>query len=88
MQKLFILVRADLPTGLQIAQAIHAAVQWIMEDELSALWHKNSNNVVVKHVPDEATLLELAAKGEARRCVVEAFKEPDLAGATTARSPR
>lgn len=84
MQKLFIIVREDLPTGLQMAQAIHAAVQWVLGDELSAHWYKNSNNVVVKHVPNEAALLELAARAEARRCVVEAFQEPDLAGATTA----
>lgn len=85
MLKLFILVRADLPTGLQLAQAIHAAVQWVMEDpDMSSLWHKNSNNVVVKHVVDEAALLELAAEGERRGFVVEAFKEPDLADATTA----
>ncbi len=84
MQKLYIVVRADLPFGLQMAQAIHAAVQYVIEDELSAHWYKNSNNVVVKHVSDEAALLELAAKGESRRLVVEAFQEPDLAGATTA----
>lgn len=85
MLKLFILVREDLPTGLQLAQAIHAAVQWVIEDpDISSLWHKSSNNVVVKHVPHEAALLALAAEGERRRLVVEAFKEPDLAGATTA----
>lgn len=84
MLKLFIIVRADLDPGLQMAQAIHAAIQWVMEDELAALWHKNSNNVVVKHVPDEAALLALAAEGERRGFVVEAFKEPDLADATTA----
>lgn len=85
MLKLFIVVRADLDPGLQMAQAIHAAIQWVIEDpDLSSIWHKKSNNVVVKHVPDEAALLELAAKAEDRRCVVEAFTEPDLAGATTA----
>lgn len=85
MLKLFIVVRADLDPGLQMAQAVHAAVQWVIEDpDLSSVWHKKSNNVVVKHVADEAALLELAAKAEARGCVVEAFKEPDLADATTA----
>lgn len=85
MLKLFIVVRADLDPGLQLAQAVHAAVQWVIEDpDLSAVWHRKSNNVVVKHVASEAALLELAAKGEDRGCVVEAFKEPDLAGATTA----
>lgn len=84
MQKLFIVVREDLPIGLQMAQAIHAAVQWVLEDEFSTHWYKHSNNVVVKHVPDEAALLELVAKAETRRLVVEAFQEPDLAGATTA----
>lgn len=85
MLKLFILVRADLPTGLQIAQAIHAAIQWVIEDpDISSVWHQKSNNVVVKHVANEAALLELAAEGERRGLVVEAFKEPDLADATTA----
>lgn len=85
MLKLFILVRADLEPGLQMAQAIHAAIQWVIEDpDLSSIWHKQSNNVVVKHVADEAALLELADKAEGRRCVVERFQEPDLAHAVTA----
>lgn len=85
MLKLFIVVRSDLDPGLQMAQAIHAAVQWVIEDpDISAIWHEKSNNVVVKHVPDEAALLDLIEQGAARGCVIEAFKEPDLAGATTA----
>lgn len=85
MLKLFIIVRADLDPGLQIAQAVHAAVQWVVEDpDLSHVWHKKSNNVVVKHVKDEVALLDLANKAEARRCVVERFQEPDLANAVTA----
>jgi peptidyl-tRNA hydrolase len=85
MLKLFIVVRADLDPGLQMAQAVHAAVQWVIEGpDLSSIWHRKSNNVVVKHVPDEAALLALADKAEDRRCVVERFQEPDLANAVTA----
>jgi peptidyl-tRNA hydrolase len=85
MLKLFIIVRADLDPGLQLAQAVHAAIQWVIEDpDLSSIWHKKSNNVVVKHVADEAALLALAEKAYERGCVVEAFKEPDLDDATTA----
>lgn len=85
MLKLFIVVRADLDPGLQMAQAIHAAIQWVIEDpDLSHIWHRQSNNVVVKHVSNEAALLELADKAEGKTCVVERFQEPDLAGAVTA----
>jgi len=85
MLKLFIVVRADLDTGLQLAQAVHAAVQWVIEDpDLSSIWHEKSNNVVVKHVSNEDSLLKLAAAGKTKGCAVEAFKEPDLNGATTA----
>lgn len=84
MQKLFIVVRADLPLGLQMAQAIHAAVQYVLEDshELVRDWYTSSNNVIVKHVASEA---ELSALVHARGGIsAQVFSEPDLAGAWTA----
>lgn len=83
MLKLFIVVRADLPIGLQMAQAIHAAVQYVREDphELTSKWYETSNNVIVKHVPDEQALAKLV---HGYGWQAQVFSEPDLGGAWTA----
>lgn len=54
---MYVLVRSDLDPGLQLAQAVHAAVEYTLEhpDDVRA-----TPNVVVLSVPDEDTLLEWA----------------------------
>ncbi len=86
MQKLFIVVRADLPLGLQMAQAIHAAVQYVTEDphELVKDWYETSNNVIVKHVADEAELTALVQDRNYCKVSASVFGEPNLGGAWTA----
>lgn len=85
MQKLFIVVRADLDLGLQMAQAIHAAVQFVFElPEQARAWYTDSNNVIVKQVPDEEALATLVSGRDWRRVQCQVFGEPDLNGAWTA----
>lgn len=55
------LVRSDLPAGLQLAQACHGAAEWAMaHPELAREWYTHSNYIVVLAVPDEDPLLEWA----------------------------
>lgn len=79
MKRLYVVVRSDLPAGLQMAQACHATREF-------GLLHPGEDvgdNLVVLHVPDEGALRGLvdAAKGA---CPVVAFSEPDLNGEMTA----
>ena len=85
MLKLFIVVRADLDPGLQMAQAIHASIQFVFEHlEEARSWYDTSNNVVVKQVPDEAALAGLVQERDYNRTTCQVFGEPDLKGAWTA----
>ncbi len=64
-EKLYIIVRADLPAGLQISQSVHAARQFAAcHPETERRWFTESNNVVILSVPDEAALDALRARAE------------------------
>ena len=77
MNRLYVVVRADLPRGLQLAQACHAA----REFSLNYPGDAQGENLVVLEVPSEPELAELAARlpGPSVR-----FHEPDLGGELTA----
>ena|ERR1700742_4547175 len=75
-KRLYIIVRADLPPGLQLAQACHAAREWTLAHPQIDV----GDNLVVLHVPDEQALLEL--RGAASSYLL--FREPDLQNAATA----
>ncbi|QZE10426.1 peptidyl tRNA hydrolase [Mycobacterium phage ScoobyDoobyDoo] len=85
-EKLYIAVRADLPPGLQTAQACHAAFQFAHEHpEVTRDWIVNSNFIVVVNVDDENQLLELATEASlAHRLAVTKVIEPDLGDEYTA----
>lgn len=54
MEKLYVIVRADLSPGLQIAQAAHAARAFHAEHPaLEAAWYAASNTLAVLSVQDE-----------------------------------
>lgn len=96
MQKLFIVVRADLDIGLQMAQAIHAAVQFAYYNpEEHKDWFNGKdwsypqdphgpNNIVVKHIANEAELLALVQKAAPKSMGLATFHEPDLDNQLTA----
>ncbi len=48
-ERLYVVVRADLPIGLQLAQVVHAALQF-------GRYVGERETVVVLHAPDEAAL--------------------------------
>src|SRR6478752_2617779 len=84
--KLYIVVRADLPPGLQLAQAVHAAFQFQGDRRrLVRKWLEESNYLVCLSVPDEESLLELAAEACLGRGIpLTLVREPDLGDEATA----
>jgi peptidyl-tRNA hydrolase len=86
MDKLYIAVRADIPPGLQTAQACHAAFQFYDEHpEVTREWIRTSNFIVIVNVNDENELLTLAAEASmGHNLVVSKVVEPDLGDEFTA----
>lgn len=85
MEKLTIIVRADIDPGLQIAQSCHALAGFAdLHPGLFSPWVRDVKNIACLSDADEPTLAELYRKavqlGLARAC----FHEPDLGGALTA----
>lgn len=94
MEKLYVVVRNDLPPGLQMAQAGHALRQfthrhpaedraWFYGDAQAPEEPCGPNNLIICQVPGERELqrLVLAADGV---CSVAPFYEPDRGGELTA----
>lgn len=85
MNRLYIVVREDLPPGLQIAQSCHALRTFAADyPELDAAWYANGNNIVVLRVADERTLVTLGHDLYDQNVRVSYFTEPDLDDETTA----
>lgn len=85
MDRLYVVVRADLSPGLKLAQACHALRLFAEEHpSVELAWYRGANNLVVLQVPDEAALAALGALSEARGLRLATFREPDLDGAVTA----
>jgi peptidyl-tRNA hydrolase len=83
MKKLYIIVRADLEPGMQLAQACHATRQFAAEHpELDRTWFETSNNLVALQVANEQALLDLIER--ANGLPVAPFREPDLGNEVTA----
>lgn len=83
-EKLYVVVRADLPPGLQAAQAMHAQREFAAEHpEIEARWHRESNTVAILSVPDEDALAYLLDGLSDALCFTP-FREPDLGGSLTA----
>lgn len=78
-KRLYVVVRADIPAGLQMAQACHVTREFTLahpEEDVG-------ENLVVLHAPNERELLRLLHTASPM-CLSTAFREPDLGGAFTA----
>lgn len=96
MNKLYIIVRADLEPGLQAAQACHALRQFVHycpEDDHDWFYGEDfkrpqephgPNNIVILQVPNEHTLKKLVVQASASYVSCASFQEPDLDNQTTA----
>jgi peptidyl-tRNA hydrolase len=83
--RLYIAVRADLPPGLQMAQAVHAAFHFY-RDHPSVVkpWLLKSNFLVIVSVPNEDALLDLIKEAASRGITRTAVREPDIDDEATA----
>ena len=85
MNKLFVVVRADLEPGLQLAQSGHAIVafQHSYAREYEE-WYRSSNNLVVLSAANKEELAKLAYDLTLKGISVAMFREPDLGDELTA----
>lgn len=83
--KLYVIVRRDIPAGPQAVQAVHAARQFQHEHpELEGSWFSASNHLALLSVRDEAELERLCQKARDRGLAFSTFREPDLGNSLTA----
>lgn len=78
-KRLYVVVRADIPAGLQLAQACHVTREFTLahpEEDVG-------ENLVVLHAPNEPELARLVHTVDPL-CLSSIFYEPDLGGAMTA----
>jgi len=77
--------RADLPIGLQAAQAAHAAFEFSKtHPESTKTWMQDSNFIVLVTVPDEFSLLMLNDSALHRGLKTVVNYEPDVNDEATA----
>ncbi len=85
MEKLYVIVRADIDPGLQLAQACHAVgVFSDLYPGLFSLWVREVKNIAVLAARDEQELVDIYRKAAHRSLDRAIFLEPDLGGAPTA----
>jgi hypothetical protein len=84
--KLFMVVRADLSPGAQLAQSTHAAVAFAFtHPDAARSWHAASNNLVALAAPDREALERIHDRAIcAPGVMIVRFHEPDFDGALTA----
>lgn len=78
MDRLYVVVRSDLPPGLQLAQACHAVLTFAQRS------NARPENMIVLHVANEAELTETALRLFKLGLDPARFYEPDLDGQLTA----
>lgn len=85
MEKLYVIVRADLAPGLQIAQACHAVQTFCLAHPTTFHnWAAGPGNLVVLHAPDQMSLGVMAKTAAKQGALTAAFNEPDLGNELTA----
>lgn len=85
MERFYIVVRADLDPGDQLAQSAHASTTFACAHaSIARAWQAGDNNLIVLSVPDEGALdrLRIAISETSPRRV--AVHEPDLGYQLTA----
>jgi len=83
--KFYVIVRSNMPPGLQMAQATHAAIQFGQEwPDLLAPWYTDSNFLVIVGAPDEDALMQMADYANELGIRYSIVEEPDLHDSVTA----
>lgn len=84
-EKFYVVTRRDLTPGQQLAQCVHAAIQFTQEwPELAEPWYTESNFLVCLSLRDEDDLKELAEQARTLELHYSAAEEPDFDDAWTA----
>lgn len=85
MDKLYIVIRSDISSGLQISQSCHALSQFAFEHkEIYDSWFTTSNYIIILSVNNEKELLDLLGKADYYNIRYSLFREPDLDDTITA----
>lgn len=85
VDKLYVIVRGDIPPGLQIAQSCHVCFEFQKNHiELTKLWNEESNYIVILSCKDEEAINKLIHKAERKNIRFSIFREPDLDNQITA----
>lgn len=85
MEKLYVVVRADLPAGAQLAQACHGLRAFVAtHPEIDRQWYETSNNLVCLQVRSEAELHALIERAQEHDVAHAVFREPDEDDTVTA----
>jgi len=85
LQKLFVVVRANLEEGQKAVQACHALREFVAEHNVTeAHWYHNSNTLVLLEVEDEDKLHKLSQECWRKEVFHSQFREPDLGHSLTA----
>ena len=77
-KKTYIVVRSDIPPGLQMAQACHAAIAFTVAHGVL------TDNLVVLHVETVGDLVSIQQRADIDGIRSVAFHEPDLRDEVTA----
>lgn len=79
--RLTILILKDLSAGQKLAQVAHVAHQWAVDHpEAFHHWHKTSNTIIVRSVPDELTLHGILSEMAVSGYKVASFVETEYRG--------
>lgn len=85
MERLYVVVRSDLPAGAQIAQSCHALRAFVeAHPDLDRAWHAAGGNLVCLSVPCELDLLELLGQARREGLRFAWFDEVDFGSSLTA----
>lgn len=85
MEKLYVIVRSDMPAGDQLAQSCHAVAEFgVLCPERFTAWAKAQRNLVVLQAPSKTALdivrMQIIDEGHE----VASFHEPDMQDELTA----
>ena len=79
------MVREDLPTGLQMAQSLHAAFGFAHRfTKITGDWLRDSQFIVAVSVPDRDALIKLRIAADTLGIENHLWHEPDLDNEATA----
>ena len=79
--KLCVVGRRDLSPGLRAAQMAHAVAAFVLERREEAdEWSRESNNLILLEVDDEAALVSVVQRLRGNGDLLICFHEPDRGG--------